>query len=100
MVYNFDVSKGGNAKKEVVMDPNLTFFIENFEILLKEHRDKFIVIKNQAVIASYETFDEAYAETIKTEELGSFIIQYCVPEAMEPDMSRAWSRITFTQVPV
>lgn len=82
------------------MDPNLKFFIENFENLLKEYRDKFIVIKNQSVAAAYDTFDEAYSETIKTEELGTFIIQYCVPEAMEPNMSHAWSRITFTQVPV
>lgn len=82
------------------MDPNLLFFIDNFENLLSEYRDKFIVIKNKSVIASYDTYDEARAETIKTEELGTFIIQYCVPEAMEPSMKRAWSRVTFTQVTV
>lgn len=86
--------------EEVIqMDKNLSYFIESFKDLLEKYRDKFIVIKDQTVIAACDSFDDACTEAAK-EEPGTYIIQYCVPEAMVPDAKLDWNTITFTQVPV
>ncbi|MGI6594919.1 MAG: hypothetical protein ACOX24_07610 [Christensenellales bacterium] len=56
---------------------NYEFFKKNFDDLYEKHKDRFVVIKDQAVLAVYDTFDEAYTTTIKTEKLGTFLIQEC-----------------------
>ncbi len=67
------------SDKEVKMmcDLNYVFFKANIDCLCNKYRDKFIVIKDQSVIGFYDTFDEAYNETLKKEELGTFLIQFC-----------------------
>ena len=54
------------------------FFIDNLPALYAEYGHRFLVIKNQSVMGAYDDFREAYDETLKTEELGTFIIQECV----------------------
>ena len=56
------------------------YFIENLETLYTEYGHRFLVIKNEGVIADYDSFKTAYDETIKTEALGTFIIQECVDD--------------------
>jgi len=80
------------------MDKNYEYFVNNLKDLLTNYDEKFIVIKNQDVIASYDSFDEAYAATIKKEKLGDFIIQHCVAGALEPSAHFAWSNVTFSSV--
>lgn len=62
--------------KEMV-DMNYEFFVSNFDELYKEYADRYIVIKNCKVIGDYDTFDNAYKDTIKNEQIGTFIIQHC-----------------------
>ena len=54
------------------------YFINNLSELYKKYGHRFLVIKEQQVIGTYDEFGAAYDETIKTEELGTFIIQECV----------------------
>jgi len=54
------------------------YFINNLAVLYKEYGHCFLVIKNEQVIGSYNSFDDALNETIKTEKLGTFLIQECV----------------------
>jgi hypothetical protein len=54
------------------------YFINNLSTLYKQYGHRFLVIKNEKVIGAYHSFDDAFTETIKTEELGSFLIQECV----------------------
>ena len=54
------------------------FFINNLAKLYKEYGHRFLVIKNERVIGAYHSFDDAYTDTIKTEDLGTFLIQECV----------------------
>lgn len=65
------------------MDKNLTkdfeFYKKNQAQLLQEHEGKFVVIKNEIVVGSYQTELEAYTEAKDKYELGTFLIQECVP---------------------
>ena len=51
------------------------WFMENMEGLYKVHGEKVAVIKNKVILGIYEVFMEALDNTIKTEQLGTFIIQ-------------------------
>ena len=80
------------------MDSNFDFFRDNLQNLVEQYAGKYIVIQNKSVIMAYDTFDEAYVETIETEELGSFIIQLCTLDALTPSANFAWNNITFSTV--
>jgi len=56
------------------------YFLENLLSLYAKYGRCFLAIKNQSVIGVYETFRQAYDETLKTEEIGTFIIQECVDD--------------------
>jgi hypothetical protein len=58
-------------------EKNYAWFKENLPELVKSYEDKYVVIKDEKLLAAYDTFDEAFDETIKTEDLGTFIIQLC-----------------------
>ena len=53
------------------------YFVDNYSKLFKKYGHKFIVIKNQQVLGAYEDVGDAVKETLKTEELGTFIVQEC-----------------------
>lgn len=61
--------------------PNLkdefNFYLENQENFLKDFEGKFITIINKKVIGSFNTYREAFDETLKNHELGTFLIQKC-----------------------
>ncbi|MDR1452582.1 MAG: hypothetical protein LBJ25_01205 [Candidatus Margulisbacteria bacterium] len=61
-----------------IASENYKFFKEHLADLIKDHYNQYVVIKDQQVLNTYSTFDEAYNETIKIAEVGSFIIQHCV----------------------
>jgi hypothetical protein len=54
------------------------YFINNISELYKKYGHRFLVIKNEQVIGSYLSFDDALDETLKTEKPGTFLIQECV----------------------
>jgi len=64
-------------------DKNYAYFTEHLDELIEKYSGKHIVIKDESIIGVYDTFKEAYDYTIKTEELGTFIIQQCVTEDEE-----------------
>lgn len=53
------------------------WFLDNFDNLFKNYGLCFLAIKNKNVLGHYKTYSEAVYETIKKEELGSFIVQKC-----------------------
>lgn len=55
------------------------FYLEHQEEFVKKYNNKHIVIKDFKVIGAYDSYENAYFETIKTNELGTFIIQLCTP---------------------
>ncbi len=51
------------------------YYKANQDSLVKSYEGKFVVIKDEQVIGAYETEIEAYVETQKEHELGTFLIQ-------------------------
>ncbi|MDR0294112.1 MAG: hypothetical protein LBH95_08180 [Oscillospiraceae bacterium] len=62
-------------------EDNYGYFTEHLDELVAQYPEQFVVIKNRAVIGSYGSFDEAYQETVKTEPLGTFLIQQCAGDS-------------------
>jgi hypothetical protein len=65
------------------MDDNLQtvdfkFFEENRDALYEKYGHKYLAIKNGSVLGAFDTFDDAVKSTLKSERLGTFIIQECV----------------------
>ena len=59
-----------------MLKDDFQYFLNNRDKLINLYNGKYVVIKNEVVIASYETEELAYFESIKTNELGTFLIQY------------------------
>ena len=62
-----------------MLEHEFKFFLENKEELLKAHLGKFLIIKNNAILDIYDSEAEAYASTLRNGNLGSVLIQQCLP---------------------
>ena len=56
---------------------NYHWFESKLPELVKKYEGRYVVVKNCEILSDYGTFEEAFTETIKTETLGTFIIQLC-----------------------
>lgn len=63
----------------MALEKELQFFKEHQLELVKKYEGKFLVIKNQNVTGVFNTEIEAYNESQKKFELGTFLIQQCLP---------------------
>ena len=61
------------------LEKEFNYYLEHQDELIREYNGKFIVIKDDAVIGEYESELEAVEETSKRHELGTFLVQKCVP---------------------
>ena len=77
-----------------MLEKELKYYIDHQDELVKAHNGKFIVIKNGQVIGVYDTEIEAYKETQKEHELGTFLIQACSP-GKDNFTQTFHSRVTF-----
>jgi hypothetical protein len=80
---------------ENAVDRNYEWFTENLPELVLKYDDQYVVIKGEAVIASYPSFEMAYDETIKTETPGTFIIQLCSLDESKTVQMFYTSRVRF-----
>jgi len=62
-----------------MIEKEFKYYLNNQSDLINKYNKKFIVIKNEKVIGVYTSHSEAYNETVKKEELGTFLIQHCLP---------------------
>jgi hypothetical protein len=62
-----------------MLEKEFQYYLDHQEELVKKHNNKFIVIKNNEVIGVYDSHAEAFEKTISAEELGTFLIQHCLP---------------------
>ena len=60
-----------------MQDKDYNWFLSNYEELFKQFGPSFLVIKDEAVLGSYGDFEEAVSNAMRTEELGTFIVQEC-----------------------
>jgi len=61
-----------------MLDQEFRHYLDNQDDFIKKYPGKFIVLKEKKVIGVYSSNAEAYAETIKKEKEGTFLIQHCV----------------------
>ncbi len=62
-----------------MLQKEFQWYLANQAELVRKYKEKYIVIKNQEVIGVYNSEIEAYSESVKTNELGTFLIQECQP---------------------
>ena len=62
-----------------MLEKEFKYYLEHQSELVEKHDGKFIVVKNENIIGIYDSHSDAYNETIKNEELGTFLIQQCLP---------------------
>jgi len=72
------------------------YFINNLSDLYAQYGHCFLAIKNQKVVGVFDEFKNAYYEMVKTEELGTFIIQECVDDP-EKLVHRFQFNVTFSE---
>ena len=61
-----------------MQDLDFDYFVRNLDDLYQTYGHKFLAIKNFSVLGVYDSFDEALDTTMKTEQLGTFLIQECL----------------------
>lgn len=57
----------------------LDYFVANQSDLVSKYNGKVLVIRDQAVVGIYESPLEAYLKAQEEYQLGTFLIQTCVP---------------------
>ena len=62
-----------------ILQKQLEYFKENQQELLEKYEGKFLVIRDGTVQGAYDTELEAYMEAKKQFEMGTFLIQQCLP---------------------
>ena len=77
-----------------MLEKEFKYYLDNQKELVKKYNGKFIVVKDQKVIGVYSSEKEAYDETIKTNKLGTFLIQQCLSKE-EGAIQTFHSRVVF-----
>jgi hypothetical protein len=76
------------------LDKEFDYYIKNQEELVKQYQGKYIVIKDEKVIGSFDKQIMAIRETMKTHKIGTFLVQLC--ESGEENYTKTFtSRVAF-----
>lgn len=71
-----------NLLKKSIMNTlqnEMKYFIQHQTELVEKYNGKYIVIVGNSVIGSFDRINEAYIESLKKYEPGTFFIQQCIP---------------------
>ena len=63
-----------------MLEKEYKYFNDNRKSFIKKYKGKFIVLKDNNVLGIYDSMPEAISETTENHELGTFLVQQCVPE--------------------
>ena len=77
-----------------MLDGEFQYYKDHQAELVSQYLNKYIVIKNDKVIGEYNSELDAYLETKKIHELGTFLIIQCLP-GEESYTQTFHSRVTF-----
>jgi hypothetical protein len=62
-----------------MLDKEFEYYLDNQDELVKKYNNKYVVIVGQEVVGAYDSVDQAYYQSLKKYELGTFLIQECTP---------------------
>lgn len=65
--------------KKDLLDKEFKYYLNNQKELVKNYNGKYIVIKDEKVLDSYDTIAEAYNEASANHKVGTFLIQFVSP---------------------
>ena len=65
-----------------MLESEFRYYLEHQAALAEKHDGKFLVIKDQKVIGTYDDEEEAIKTTSREHELGTFLVQKC---SSDPD---------------
>lgn len=60
-----------------MLEKEFKYYQDNQDDFVKEHSGKYLVIVEEELVGVYDSEAEAYTESIKKHELGTFLIQLC-----------------------
>ena len=76
-----------------MLEKEYAYFSANRDGLVKEHAHEYVVIKGEEIKGFFPS-ENAALEAMRNHELGTFLIQHCVPE--EQEIRRYHSRAEFS----
>jgi hypothetical protein len=85
-------------RTNMTIEKEFKFYKDHQSELVEKYHGRFIVIKGESVIADYGSELEAYTETKKKYETGTFLIQHCLP-GEESYTQMFHSRVFFPATP-
>lgn len=62
-----------------MLEKEFKYFVDHQKELVKQYNGKYLVIKDQTVVGVYDTIEAAYEDAKEKYELGTFLIQHCIP---------------------
>ena len=78
-----------------LINKNYDWFKKNLNELVKKYNGLYVVVKNNSVIASYNSFDEAFVDMSEKEQPGTFIIQLCTLDSEKTTQTFFTNRASF-----
>lgn len=63
-----------------MLDKEYKYYKDHQEEFLQKYKGKVLVIKGETITGIYSNEAEAYKDAISKYELGTFLIQICLPE--------------------
>lgn len=63
-----------------MLDKEYKYYQDNQKTFLKQYKNKILVIKGKEIVGVYGDEIAAYKDSISKFDLGTFLIQKCVPE--------------------
>ncbi len=63
-----------------MLDKEYKYYKEHQEEFLRKYKGQVLLIKNESIVAVYNDEESAYKDAKSKFELGTFLIQRCVPE--------------------
>jgi hypothetical protein len=76
------------------LEDELNYYIQHQDELVRKYEGKYLIIKGQEVVGAYDSEIEAYVDGKEKYELGTFLIQPCMPGS-ENYTQTFHSRVTF-----
>ena len=62
-----------------MLEKEFKYYLDNQSELVEKYNGRVLVIVNEKVVGDYNSEVEAYFESLKNYNLGTFLIQRCTP---------------------
>ena len=62
-----------------MIEKEFTYYLDNQKMLVEKYNGMFLIIKDCKVVEAHSTKQQAYDSATLKFELGTFLIQHCLP---------------------